>query len=304
MSERLKSYFRHYRSERRGVIVFLLLVALILIGGELIETHYKPEPEPFKIALIDDEDHRLSEAPPDGEAEPIPFQFNPNTLSDSGYLELGFTEREIEILRNYQKAGGRFRVKSDFARLFFVDSSEYARLYPFLDLPEHLPKRSKPETGDRNFPGNQIAWSDTTDTTAFRYTPFTCDLNTADTIELKRLKGIGSFYAREIVTYREELGGFHSLGQLMEIWKMTPERIDGFADHVTIDSSAIRKLNINRSSAHALSRHPYLSFGLANKIVLKREEISGFEGPDQLCASGLLDAELCRKLVPYLIFEK
>ena len=42
------------------------------------------------------------------------------------------------------------------------------------------------------------------------------DLNTADTTELKWIRGIGRYIARQIVKYREELGGFYSPEQLKD----------------------------------------------------------------------------------------
>lgn len=304
MSERLRSYFRHYRSERRGVIVVLILVVLIIGGGELFTIFYKPQPEPFQILLIDGKEDDIladKDSIQRSRKEIQPFLFDPNQLADSGYAALGFSEKEIQILRNYQAAGGEFRVKSDFAKLFFVDEEEYQKLKPFIDLPETIaPKQPRRE---KYMPREPVMhWSDTVDTAGYRYEPFVCNLNTADTNELKKLRGIGSFYANKIVEYRQELGGYHNLAQLLELWEMTPEKIDAFADHVTIDPEDLKHMNINSVSAYELSQHPYVSFGLANQIILKREELGGFRSADHLCSSGLLAPELCRKLVPYLIF--
>jgi SNF family Na+-dependent transporter len=44
-------------------------------------------------------------------------------------------------------------------------------------------------------------------------TPIIVDLNAADTIELKQLKGIGTVFARRIVSYREKLGVLCTLSQ-------------------------------------------------------------------------------------------
>lgn len=305
MSERLKSYFRHYRSERRGVIVLLIIILLIFGGGELFTHFYRPEPEPFHILLVSEEESNdtkdFEKKEYSSEQGLKPFAFNPNLLSDSGYAEMGFSEREIQTLRKYQAAGGEFRIKSDFAKLFFVDQEEYEMLEPFIDLPE---KYSKPEFKQKESFNRyeNLSWSDTADTSGYRYEPFICNINTADTNELKRVKGIGSFYANKIVEYREELGGYHTLSQLLELWKMTPEKIDLFADQIKIDKAEIAKIRINAVSAHELSKHPYVSFGLASKIILRREEIGGFESEEHFCESELIDIELCRKLVPYLIF--
>ena len=240
------------------------------------------------------------------------FVFNPNTLSDSGYLALGFSENEIKTLRNYQKAGAEFIVKTDFKKLFFVDEQLYSDLETFIDLPDTYQKKTsdsktdfyKTEYSPKDYSRKHepIKWSDTTLVANYEYKPYTCDLNRADTTELKKLPYIGSFYAREIIRYRDELGGYHSLAQLLELYKMTPETIDKFAENVTIDKSKIKKINVNIATAQELSAHPYVDFALANKIISRRETEKSFKNLDQLCATGLVNAELCVKLAPYLSF--
>lgn len=241
-----------------------------------------------------------------------PFLFNPNTLTDSGYMALGFTEKEIETLRNYQNTGAEFHIKTDFRKLYFVDEKQYRHLESFIDLPENYPKtadyskkefnKSEYSSQDHSRKRDTVKWSDTTLVENYEYKPYTCDLNLADTTELKKLPYIGPFYAREIIRYRKELGGYHSLAQLLELYKMTPETIDKFADKVTIDKTKIRKINVNIATAQELSAHPYVDFALANKIVSRREIEKSFNNLDQLCATGLVNDELCVKLAPYLIF--
>ncbi|MCZ4409439.1 helix-hairpin-helix domain-containing protein [Cryomorphaceae bacterium 1068] len=310
MLERVKSYFRHYRSERRGVIVLAIIVFLSIAGVEAFMLLYEPETERIDILLVDANETAQSrdltgESPTVDQKEKIFFPFNPNTLSDSGYAALGFSEKEIKTLRNYQKAGANFEIKRDFAKLFFVDEEEYLELEPFIELPDSKPKKeykNYSESFETSTDKPKVKWSDTASTQSYSFKEFTCNLNTADTNELKKLNGIGSFYAKKIIEYREELGGYHSLAQLLELWKMTPEKIDKFANQVVIDQAEVQQIKINSASAFDLSQHPYLSFGEANKIVLKREEAGGFSNSKAFCSSGLLDADLCRKLVPYLNF--
>jgi len=306
MLERVKSYFRHYRSERRGVIVLVIIILLTVIGVEVFRLLYEPEIERIEILLVgqNESEEVFTEDSALGEKEVVFFRFNPNTLADSGFSSLGFSEKEIKTLRNYQKAGASFEIKRDFAKLFFVDEEEYLSLEPYIDLPDSKPKKEYTQSFEKSFSKPKVKWSDTASTENFSFKEFTCNLNTADTNELKRLNGVGSFYAKKIVEYREELGGYHTIAQLLELWKMTPEKIDKFAGQIIIDPSELEQININRASAYELSQHPYLSFGEANKIVLKREVSGNFSDSEAFCSVGLLDADLCRKLVPYLNFTE
>jgi DNA uptake protein ComE-like DNA-binding protein len=286
-----------------------IFVLIILIGTEIFTRVYQP-PQPdldVIMALVDslDSGHsRASKAPSRWQdTSRTYFDFDPNTLSDSGFAALGFSEREIQTLRKYQKAGGEFRKKSDFAKLYFVDEQVFRMLEPHIDLPEEN-DAYEPQKNFNKQEKQYVKWSDTASIGLYKYEPFTVDLNKADTSELKNLNGIGSFYAKKIVERRQELGGYHNIGQLMELWKMTPETIDKFAYQVTIDLSRLKKLNVNSATAQELAAHPYIPFDLASRLVHKREESGPFIDMASLKATGLLDAELSLKLAPYLEFKQ
>ncbi|MCH2214558.1 MAG: helix-hairpin-helix domain-containing protein [Flavobacteriales bacterium] len=302
MLEDVKAYFVHYKSERRGVIVFATILFSIYLVIEIFAFLYTPKIKEFDLKVMGWE-NLSSVRTRENSSSPAMFGFNPNELSDSGYKALGFSEKEIQTLRNYQRAGAFFEVKKDFQKLFFVDSVEYKMLEPFIQLPDSLTKKSPQNNSYDKQKRVGVKWSDTASYSGYEYKPFACNINTADTTELKMLKGVGSFYARMIVERREKLGGYHNMAQLLEIWKMTPDKIDKFAHQVEIDVSEVRRIDINHSTASELSKHPYLDFGLSSKIILKREELGRFNDSVELCESGLLDAELCRKLAPYLKFD-
>jgi DNA uptake protein ComE-like DNA-binding protein len=292
------SFFKHHRAERRGAIILGFLILVMILATSLANRFVIPKPGKAIVYLIE------STEEPQGLNPENLFQFNPNTLNDSGYMALGFSEKEIATLRKYQAAGGHFAVRSDFSRLFFVDSIEYELLEPYIQLPDTKPQdtlRKKSRNQTLNETG--VRWSDTANYSIYEYREFSCELNSADTTALKRLKGIGSYYAREIVRYREALGGYHSLGQLLELYKMTPDKIDAFAHQVQIDQNLIRKLKMNSATAQELAQHPYINLALASELILYREAHGNFENSGQVCGSGLLDAELCRKLAPYLSFD-
>ena len=319
------AYFQHHRAERNGALALVIIILIIIAGSQAYFIWYKP---PIKdtsefLAFMDSLERmdNMGEASANVESERIPdkksfepFPFDPNTISDVEYGELGFSEKEIKTLRNYQKSGATFKVKSDFKKLYFVDDERYSKLKPYIDLPETLPahsdshavkreyNKSSPRADDHLRKRDTTKWSDTADAKIYAYNPIVCDLNLADTNELKKLPYIGSFYAREIVRYRDELGGYNSLAQLLELYKMTHETLDIIADKVSIDQSKIRKINVNKATTQELAKHPYISFALANAIVSERESNTLFINMNKLCQTGLLNDELCVKLAPYLSF--
>lgn len=299
MLSQFKSYFEHNRAERNGSIAILIIIVVVLLGTRIFSAVYKhPTPDVSEFKAFVDSVHKVKRLSAEAKIQPALFVFNPNELSDSGFAALGFSPKEIQTLRNYQKAGGEFKVKADVEKLFFVDEERYKMLEPYIDLPEKHKRAQKPSRKKRG-----VQWSDTANYSQFSYKPRQIDINYTDTNELKEVRGIGSFYARRIIEYGEELGGYYTIAQIMELWKMTPEKMDVMAPYLTADPNAIEKIDVNTATAQELARHPYISFKLASSLVNFRETNGTFENREALCESGLLNGELCSKLAPYLRYR-
>ena len=96
-------------------------------------------------------------------------------------------------------------------------------------------------------------------------------INSADTTELKSLPGIGSFFARNIVEYREKLGGYVESSQLLEVYGFDSVRFAGIFSHIKLDSVATRKVRVNHDDFKTILRHPYIEYDDVKKIVKYRE---------------------------------
>ncbi|MCU4164038.1 helix-hairpin-helix domain-containing protein [Carboxylicivirga caseinilyticus] len=101
---------------------------------------------------------------------------------------------------------------------------------------------------------------------------FQIELNSADTAELALLKGIGKVLARRIVYYRNRLGGFYEINQLAEVEGISPIVINDNQKYILIDTSFIKKININKASLRRMKEHPYMDFYMAKDIYESRKE--------------------------------
>ncbi len=97
--------------------------------------------------------------------------------------------------------------------------------------------------------------------------PFICNLNRADSANLVKLYGIGGYYAKKILRYRESLGGsFVTAEQLLEIDGFTQERFDNIKDKLKISKSDIIFFNFEEADIKFLEKHPYIGAYAARGI--------------------------------------
>ena len=64
--------------------------------------------------------------------------------------------------------------------------------------------------------------------------PKIIDLNTATSEQLQTLPGIGPVLAERIVAYRQEIGTFTSVGQLMNVSGIGDKKLEELWDYVTV----------------------------------------------------------------------
>ena len=96
-------------------------------------------------------------------------------------------------------------------------------------------------------------------------------INSADTTELKSLPGIGSFFANNIVDYRNKLGGFINKQQLLEVYGLDSSRFEIISPCIILDSIEIQKIKVNHDDFKTILRHPYIEYEDVKKIVNYRE---------------------------------
>ncbi len=128
------------------------------------------------------------------------------------------------------------------------------------------------------------------------------ELNSADTLDLQQLHGIGPVFARRIVGYRTKLGGYVSVAQLREVYGLEEETYQIVAPHLTVDTTLVTKLNPNTSTLQELKRHPYLDYYQARAIVDYRESGHNYTKADDLLLVNLITDSVLLPLRPYLTF--
>jgi len=129
------------------------------------------------------------------------------------------------------------------------------------------------------------------------------ELNTADTTILKKVPGIGSTFAKRIVSYRNLLGGYYSVTQLSEVYGIDEDRYQSLQYWFSADPSQINRLAINNISQDSLQRHPYISYAQARVIIQLRRQKGKLDGWENLQLLNEFTESDRSRLNPYLSFE-
>ncbi len=126
------------------------------------------------------------------------------------------------------------------------------------------------------------------------------DLNRADTFELQQLRGIGPSFARRIVNYRERLGGFHDVRQVLEVFGMDTSRYNAIEHNLKVTRDSIHPMDINTVTFKEMLRHPYFPFDITKNIMIYRQKHKTFKTTDELKGIQGVNDSLFRKMVIYL----
>ena len=215
------------------------------------------------------------------------FYFDPNTADSSQLLRLGLPAWMIRNIYRYRARGGVYRSKRDFAQTYGLTKKDYLRLEPYIRISDDYQAAStlfsKEERDTLRYPaklkdGEYIV------------------LNTADTTELMKVPGIGSYYAKEIVRHGKWIGGYVSVDQLDEIedFPQTAKK------YFVVSHPTPQRLNINKLSLQELRRHPYINYYQAKAIVDYRRLHGNIKSLQDLRFSKDFTESVIRRLKPYV----
>ena len=221
--------------------------------------------------------------------------FDPNTVDSLTLLHLGFKPWQAKNMLKYRAKGGKYRKKEDLKKLYGMTDSMYLALAPYIYIKDSIVVDSARIDSVRmdSLPKWKSIKKDTI-----------LNLRTADTTELKLIRGIGSYRAKMIVRYREQLGGYAQVEQIMEARGMDKVIADSILPHFYIDSVVVNKIPINHIRPEVLQRHPYLNFEQAKAIYEYRRKHIRIKSAEELNKIKGLSPTDIEKISIYLDFSQ
>jgi DNA uptake protein and related DNA-binding proteins len=308
----VRDYFAFTRNERKGIIILLVLIFVLAVANKMI--FFFEKPGKLDVALFDSAKHVLanyndsinsvlSASSDSGEQIKIfgentkknnsagndekgkssieiqLFKFDPNVCSDEDFFKLGFTEKQTAAIRKYIEKGVTFKSRADFFKIRVITDKQKEQLASWIFIADTEQLHSNKVEDDGSF---------------------VVELNSADSLALQKLPGIGKILSKRIVKYRELLGGFYSLDQLKEVYGLSEPTFEKVKSKLKLDRTHVTKIDLNFTDNNELAKHPYIKKVLAGRIVKFRSRYGSIKDFSILKDSLILSSEEYERLKPYL----
>ena len=299
ISNFLNQYFSFSKAEKNGTLVLVVLIILVLAGYLILPkiivnrstdfTDFKNEIEAFEQLISSAEDDVLPLKNREKTFENMDdikfFEFDPNDLSVDKWKHLGLSEKTINTIRKYLKKGGRFYEPEDLKKIYGLKMDWYKRAEPYIKIREIDATNIKTGTGvivnDKKAP--------------------LIELNSADSLLLTDLRGIGPVLAGRILKYRNLLGGFVRKEQLLEVYGLPYETFENISRAVIIDTTGITRIDLNKAAFSILIRHPYLDVYTVKGILNYRDIQGNIKDINELKDNRIISEESFSRVKPYLV---
>lgn len=253
--EKIKSHFVFNRSQRNGILLLVFFTSGYLVLNYYVDFSKESllDINSKEVIAIQKELDSLRTIEIESKKSKV-FPFNPNFLSDfKGYV-LGMSTEEIDRLLAFRKENKWINSVKDFKKVTKVSDSLLNKISPYFKFPDWI-SNSKPK---KNY--LKKGFKEKT----FRQK---VDLNITTQEQLEKVNGIGKVNSKNIIDYRNKLGGFSDDIQIYQLYGLDYQVINKVLNEFTVKTpKEIVKMNFNSISASDIATIPGISFDLAKRI--------------------------------------
>jgi DNA uptake protein ComE-like DNA-binding protein len=310
-----KDFFYFSKGQRTGIIVLVVLILLAITVNYMLPlffpvtekdgSAFRAEVEHFKKSLVSNDSLRQIMWEKQNEIRQREFQekyhtfaatkkqkleekytlftFDPNLLDSAGFVRLGLKPYVAANIQKYRKGGGRFKTAADFGKVFGIKPEKFKELESYITIAEVKLLQQVIQPVKR--------------------TDIVVELNSADTSLLMQVKGIGRGYAKGIIRFRQQTGGFVSVDQLSEVYGMRLENLEKIRPFCKVNPDLVQKIKVNTATAERLKSHPYFNFYQAKALYEFRRKKGKLKDINELNILSEFTPQVISKLKPYLSFE-
>ncbi|PCJ22833.1 MAG: hypothetical protein COA97_12885 [Flavobacteriales bacterium] len=277
-----KDYFSFTRGEKRGTVVLLLIIIVLIAANfsvDLLKSTTQTDFSEFETA-INEFEKELNIESNSNKKEVLSielFEFNPNTISDEEWKKLGFKAWQIKTINNYKVKGGNWKTKADVSKIYGLEETHFKQLKPFILLPDNIEKNS------------YNSKKGITKTEYFKFDP-----NTISKTQWKKL-GFKDWQIKTIFNYKSKGGSWRSKADVKKIYGLTESDYNKLEPYILLPDKAekkqytsnkkdyTKKVNINTADAKELTNLKGIYSEKYAAIIIKyRNNLGGFVKKEQL----------------------
>ena len=298
MKNFVKDYFTFSRKERVALIILILLISIFIVlpyvipfkkNAPLINENLQQQ---VKLLLVKDSlpNNNLAENETSNEnsfsknSSYAMFEFNPNTINEEGWKKLGLKDKTIKTILNYRSKGGKFKTPEDIRKIWGLKKEDADRIIPYAKI--------ESKTNNNN------SAKETINTSTIKI-----DINIATPQEWFAIPNMDRTLAYKIIKYKEKLGGFLTIQQVKETYGLTDSLFKTIEPYLILQTTNIKKININTADDYTLSNHPYINKDVAKAIIIYRTQHGAYTKIDDIKKIVFIKDELYNKIAPYLAVE-
>ena len=170
--------------------------------------------------------------------------FDPNVLDLEGWKNLGFSEKQAQVILNYKERNlrGSFKNLEDIQKCFVISVDKFLELKPWIkikeqeqkSITEELPKLKEVQKIDfSKIDVNQITFK--------------------QLVEF----GFDEKSAASFLGFRKKLGGFVDKKQILETYNISQDLAKKLIEITNMDASKIQKYSLKDAPEDFLKNHPY-----------------------------------------------
>ena len=170
--------------------------------------------------------------------------FDPNVLDLEGWKNLGFSEKQAQVIINYKERNlrGYFKNLEDIQKCFVISADKFLELKPWIkikeqeqkSITEELPKLKEVQKIDfSKIDVNQITFK--------------------QLVEF----GFDEKSAASFLGFRKKLGGFVDKKQILETYNISQDLAKNLIEITNMDASKIQKYSLKDAPEDFLKNHPY-----------------------------------------------
>lgn len=184
-------------------------------------------------------------------------KFDPNIMDFEGWKQLGFSDKQTQVILNYRDKNlrGSFKTLDDIQKCFVISAEKFNELKPYIVLnPENI-KDHPIKKNENTAPDSKTDFS-------------TVDLNQITFKQLTEF-GFDEKSAAMILGFRKKLGGFVNKQQIIDTYEIDKTLAQRLVSTSKLDDSKVAKYTLADAPEEWLKTHPYFKYS-ADKIIYYR----------------------------------